>query len=75
MAKVLILTGDAVEALEVYYPLYRLKEAGHEAHVAAPTKKTLRTVVHDFEPGWETFTEKPAYQLQADLAVTSRQEV
>ncbi|HEY8343383.1 MAG TPA: DJ-1/PfpI family protein [Calditerricola sp.] len=68
MAKVLILTGDAVEALEVYYPLYRLKEAGHEVHVAAPTKKTLRTVVHDFEPEWETYTEKPAYRLEADIA-------
>ncbi|MFC4075709.1 DJ-1/PfpI family protein [Salinithrix halophila] len=65
MAKVLILTGDAVEALEVFYPYYRLLEEGHEAVIAAPTKKKLKTVVHDFEPEIETFTEKWAYGLDA----------
>ncbi|GLV13166.1 protease [Alicyclobacillus hesperidum] len=65
--RVLILTGDAVEALEVYYPYYRLLEGGVEAVIAAPTKKTLHTVVHDFTD-WETYTEKPGYLLQADMA-------
>lgn len=61
--KVLIIGGDAVEALEIFYPYFRLREEGFEVHVAAPTKKTLKTVVHDFEQGWETYTEKPGYNF------------
>ena len=57
--KVLIVVGDGVEAQELFYPYYRLKEEGFEVDVAAPTKKdVVFTVVHDFEPGWETYTEK-----------------
>ena len=64
MTKVLIVAGDAVEAQELFYPYWRLKEAGIEVVVAAPTKKeALFTVVHDFEPGWETYTEKPGYRF------------
>jgi len=66
--RVLILTGDGAEVLEVYYPLYRVKEEGYEAVVAAPRKKTLHTVCHDFVEGWDTYTEKPAHQLPADIA-------
>ncbi|GIM44696.1 protease [Collibacillus ludicampi] len=62
--KVLILTGDAVEALEVYYPYYRLLEEGYRVVIASPTKKVLQTVVHDFED-WETYTEKRGYQLES----------
>ncbi len=63
MTKVLIIAGDAVEALELFYPYFRLKEEGFEVDVAAPSKKTLYTVVHDFEPGVETYTEKPGYRF------------
>jgi protease I len=66
--KVLILTGDAAESLEVMYPYQRLKEEGYEVHIAAPSKKKLRFVVHDFEPGYDTYTEKPGYSWEADLA-------
>lgn len=66
--KVLIVTGDAVEALEVFYPYYRCLEEGYEAVIAAPSKKTLYTVCHDFEPHSETYTEKPAYRLEAHLS-------
>jgi protease I len=65
--KILILTGDAAEALEVYYPYFRVLEEGYEAVIASPKKKVLRTVVHDFE-GWDTYTEKPGYQLESHLA-------
>lgn len=65
--KVLIVTGDAVEALEVFYPYYRSLEEGFDTVIAAPTKKILHTVCHDFEAHSETYTEKPAYQLQAHL--------
>jgi len=60
-AKILILTGDAAESLEVMYPYQRLKEEGYDVDIAAPSKKKLRFVVHDFEPGFDTYTEKPGY--------------
>jgi protease I len=65
--KVLVLTGDAAEALEVFYPYYRLLEEGYEAVIASPKKKVLRTVVHDFE-NWDTYTEKPGYQLESHVS-------
>ena len=68
MERVLILTGDAGEELEVYYMLYRLREAGYDVDVAAPQRKRLQLVVHDFEPGWDTYVERPGRGLQADLA-------
>ncbi|MFD8468301.1 DJ-1/PfpI family protein [Streptomyces cyaneofuscatus] len=52
--KILIVTGDAAESLEVLYPYQRLLEEGYEVHIAAPERKTLRFVVHDFEPGYDT---------------------
>ncbi len=66
--KILILTGDAAESLEVMYPYQRLREEGYEVHIAAPSKKKLRFVVHDFEPGFDTYTEKPGYSWDADVA-------
>ncbi|MFP3281217.1 MAG: DJ-1/PfpI family protein [Vulcanisaeta sp.] len=66
--KVLILTGDAGESLEVLYPYQRLLEEGYEVHIAAPSRKTIQTVVHDFVPGFDTYTEKPGYLVKADLA-------
>jgi protease I len=68
MASVLILAGDAAESLEVMYPYQRLLEEGYEVHIAAPAKKKLRFVVHDFEDGFDTYTEKPGYSWPADLA-------
>lgn len=60
MAKVLILTGDAAESLEVMYPYQRLVEEGYEVDIAAPSVKKLQFVVHDFVDGFDTYTEKPA---------------
>ena len=68
MAKVLILTGDAAETLEVFYPYQRLQEEGYEVHLAAPAVKKLQFVVHDFVDGFDTYTEKPGYTWPADLA-------
>lgn len=67
-SKILVVTGDAAESLEVLYPYQRLREEGYEVHIAAPARKTLRFVVHDFEPGFDTYTEKPGYTFPADLA-------
>lgn len=69
--KILILTGDAAESLEVMYPYQRLKEEGYDVHIAAPHKKKLHFVVHDFEPGFDTYTEKPGYSWDADLAFST----
>jgi deglycase len=66
--KILMVTGDAAESLEVMYAYQRLKEEGYDVHIAAPTKKKLRFVVHDFEPGYDTYTEKPGYCWDADLS-------
>jgi deglycase len=68
MAKILILTGDAAESLEVMYPYQRLLEEGYEVDIAAPTRKKLQFVVHDFVEGYDTYTEKPGYTWDADLA-------
>ncbi len=66
--KILILTGDAAESPEVLYPYQRLREEGYEVHITAPSKKKLHFVVHDFEPGYDTYTEKPGYSWDADVA-------
>jgi protease I len=66
--KILILTGDAAETLEVFYPYQRLREEGYEVHIAAPTKKKLQFVVHDFVDGFETYTEKLGHTWEADVA-------
>jgi protease I len=58
MPKILILTGDAAETLEVFYPYQRLQEEGYTVDVAAPTAKVLQFVVHDFVDGFDTYTEK-----------------
>jgi len=68
MPKVLMLTGDAAESLEVMYPYQRLLEEGYEVDIAAPSKKKLQFVVHDFVEGHDTYTEKPGYTWDADLA-------
>jgi deglycase len=68
MPKVLMLTGDAGESLEVLYPYQRLREEGYDVDIAAPTKKRLQFVVHDFVDDFETYTEKPGYTWPADLA-------
>ena len=69
MPKVLILTGDAAESLEVMYPYQRLLEEGYEVDIAAPSKKKLQFVVHDFVEGFDTYTEKLGYTWDADVAL------
>jgi len=69
MLKILLLTGDAGEAQEIYYAKYRLEEEGWTVHIAALQKRAFLSVVHDFEPGFDTYTEKPGYRVEADLAL------
>ena len=65
--KILIITGDAGESYEALYAKHRMAEAGYVPVIAAPRKGPINLVMHDFEPGWDTYVEKPGYKLSADL--------
>src|SRR5438874_719619 len=67
MVKILLLTGDAGEAQEIYYAKYRLEEEGWTVHIATTTKRTFQSVVHDFEPDFDTYVEKAGYRVTADM--------
>ena len=69
MKRILILTGDAGESQEIYYAKYRLEEEGWKVDIATTTRRVFLSVVHDFEPGIDTYTEKPGYRVQADLGL------
>jgi len=65
--KILIITGDGGESYESLYCVHRFREAGFEPWIAAPSKRRLHLVMHDFEPGWDTYKERDGYALAADL--------
>jgi protease I len=67
MRQILIITGDGGEAYEALYAVHRFREAGWNAVVAAPAARRLHLVMHDFEPGWDTYVERPGYGLDADV--------
>jgi protease I len=67
MQRILIVTGDGGESYETLYAVHRFREAGYEACVAAPSKRRLHLVMHDFEPGWDTYKEAPGYGMESDL--------
>ncbi|MCZ2147601.1 MAG: DJ-1/PfpI family protein [Bryobacterales bacterium] len=68
MAKVLIVIGDAAEALDTMYPLFRVQEDGHEAVVAGPEKRVYSLVMHEIPPGWDVTREGPSYHLASQIA-------
>ena len=65
--KILIITDDSGESLEIYYAQHRFREAGYAAPIAATKKKLLHAVLHDFEPDWNTYVERPGYRIQSNL--------
>src|SRR5258708_40285674 len=65
--KILIVTDDAGESLEIYYAKHRFLEAGYAPVIAANKVKRLHGVIHDFSPDWNTYIEKPGYLIQSDL--------
>jgi protease I len=69
MSNILIVTGDGGESYEALYAVHRFREAGWRTTVAAPSKRRLHLVIHDFEPGWDTYIERQGYGLEADLAL------
>ena len=66
--KILIITGDAGESFEILYATHRLREAGYEAVIAAPAVKPMNLVIHDFEPGWDTYTERKGYIVESQIS-------
>jgi protease I len=64
---ILIVTGDAGESYECLYARHRMLEAGLAPRVAAPSRRRLHLVIHDFEPGWDTYVERPGYGAESDL--------
>jgi protease I len=69
MAKrILIVTGDGGEGYEALYAYHRFLEAEYEPVVAAPSRRRLHLVIHDFEPGWDTYIERPGYGLESQVS-------
>jgi protease I len=68
-SKILIVTDDAGESFETLYAQQRFREAGYEPVIAATEKKRLNTVIHDFQPGWNTYIEKPGYLIESNVTI------
>jgi protease I len=66
--KILLVTGDAGESYETLYAYHRFLEAGYEPVIAAPSVRRLHLVMHDFEPGWDTYVERPGYYVESQIA-------
>jgi protease I len=68
IGRVLIPIGDAAEAMDTLYPLYRVREDGFEAVVSGPKARVYRLVMHEIPPGWDITRESPSYHLAATVA-------
>jgi protease I len=67
--KILIVTGDGGESYEALYAVHRFAEEGIASIVAAPKKGPMHLVIHDFEPGWDTYIERPGYSMDAQITL------
>ena len=67
--KILLITGDGGESYETLYALHRFQEAEYDPVIAAPSKRRLNLVMHDFEPGWDTYIERQGYSIESDLTL------
>jgi protease I len=70
--KIFMPLGDATEALDTFYPFFRLKEAEYEVVVAGPEARLYHTVLHEIPPDsaipWDITQERPGYFIRATLA-------
>jgi protease I len=69
--KVLLLTGDGGDSYETFYAYQRFLEAHWEPVIAAPSRRRLNLLIHDREPGWTTYIERPGLGMDADVAITA----
>jgi protease I len=65
--KILIITGDAGESYETLYAIHRFMEADYTPVVASNKVKALNLVIHEMEPGWDTYRESPGYRVSSDI--------
>ena len=72
MARIIMPLGDATEALDTFYPYFRLQEEGYEVVVAGPEARLYHTVLHEIPPNadvpWDITQERPGYHIRADIA-------
>lgn len=72
MNKVLMPIGDATEALDTFYPFFRLPEDGFEVVVAGPEARLYHSVLHEIPPDstvpWDITQERPGYFIRATVA-------
>ncbi len=72
MAKILMPIGDATEALDTFYPYFRLQEEGWEVVIAGPDARLYHTVLHEIPPNanvpWDITQERPGYHIEATVA-------
>jgi protease I len=70
--KILMPLGDATEALDTFYPFFRLQEEGYEVVVAGPEARLYHTVLHEIPPDssipWDITQERPGYFIRATAA-------
>ena len=68
MSKVLITVGDAAEAMDTLYPVYRVQEDRFRSRHRRPGSADLSAVMHEIPPGWDITRESPSYHLEANIA-------
>jgi protease I len=68
MKRVLLVIGDAAELLDTMYPLFRIREDGHQVLVAAPEKRVYHMVQHERPADWDITRETAGYHLASDIA-------
>jgi len=60
--KILVVVHDKAEDLELWYPIYRLKEEGYDVHMASETKgekfKGKYGVPYESDVSWDLVSEK-----------------
>ena len=70
--KVLMPIGDATEAMDTLYPLFRIPEDGFDLVVAGPEARLYHACLHEVppnaDPPWDITQERPGYHIQADVA-------
>lgn len=67
--KVLIVTGDGGESYETLFAVHRFQEENIPTVVAAPKTGPIHLVIHDFEPGWDTYIERQGYGWNAEITL------
>src|ERR1044071_5885248 len=69
--KILIVTGDGGDSYEALYAYHRFLEARWQPVIAATSRRRLNLMIHDVDPDWETYVERPGHSIEADVAITA----